>query len=1107
MLLLMSRVLGVLLLCSTLTARAQDAPPWEAMDYGPFLSAAIEVEPGNIAYKGIAVTVGDTPEGEATMLFDTDVLRWAAGWRGGGVDLRGIVYDGPHGIHPGIDGEPDWSTNTGPGVSVDGDFADLRAWPYGPIDGQRMRWEGIHVKDDDLALRYRVGQTEIREQPGLVVKDGLSVYTRGIEYEGTDAELMLGLLKAPRESLQWLDVAPDPSAAAGAPDHFAVVVRSGQELRQAIGIVEATSGEARVVQQGPDIRLVLNPGKHAGPARVLVAVASIEDEEELETFTGILRGLSLPKPFADFSVLPQDQWIPSVATSGQTGYDPFSIDDSIPIVAEAGAPARNIALKAASSATMGITAFNGTVRTDADVPVDEAYAWASVTSNATMPGPVASWTFDEGEGEAMRNEVTGRRDLELDGVTWRRGLKGRCLDFDGTARATWSGNHMDFTRSDLTFAAWIYTTADGTIMSKTRPEGEWVPDGVTFFVREGRLAFDVGWVGVVHGSTNVADGSWHHVAFNWSHHDGAVRLYVDGREEASGTLPVGGPVDESVVQLGFTAENFPSPTWFSGFMEGVQVFHARLDEGQLSEVAGQTGAALVQAWLVRGEWPGATWRRIGGGDVVLHLPSEPDRREASLLTWSGPEPNLDDAITRLRGLAAPVRDAFTVDLLTRPEENPWDAWMRFGAVDFLPGTDAAVVSTWSGDVWLVEGLDDPALEELTWTRIASGLSQPLGLRVRDGEIFVLGRDQITRLRDLNGDWVTDFYENFNNDTMNSEHFHEPASGLQTDAAGHFYYLKAARHAKDAIHPHHGTLVKVEADGSRSTILASGFRAPNGLAVEPDGAFFGSDQEGHWMPANRLNRITDGGFYGNNWTGTPMTDLDTYDPPLAWVHPTVDRSPSSQIRVTTPAWGDLNGRLLGLSYGTGEIYLILEDEIDGLHQGGVVKLPIQVPTGLMSARFNPTDGHLYACGLVGWSSDGTVDGGLYRVRSTGPLPPLPDDFRAVNDGLVLHFTQPLDPTAADPDRWDLKAWNYKWTARYGSPEFKLNGDAGRTNWPVTKVHLSPDRRTVWLQVPDMSPAMQVHVDYAVPVGGSDHEGYAHLTVHQLAPESGRTHVDD
>jgi aspartate/methionine/tyrosine aminotransferase len=38
-------------------------------------------------------------------------------------------------------------------------------------------------------------------------------------------------------------------------------------------------------------------------------------------------------------------------------------------------------------------------------------------------------------------------------------------------------------------------------------------------------------------------------------------------------------------------------------------------------------------------------------------------------------------------------------------------------------------------------------------------------------------------------------------------------------------------------PHHGTLLKVARDGSTTEILATGFRAANGVCVEPDGTFY------------------------------------------------------------------------------------------------------------------------------------------------------------------------------------------------------------------------------------------------------------------------------
>ncbi|MFQ3169577.1 MAG: hypothetical protein ACI8QI_002151, partial [Limisphaerales bacterium] len=84
--------------------------PYIDMNYGPYLSASIEVAPGNIAYKGIAIRLdagpGGVSKGSEFVLFDTDTLRMAAAWSGDGfIDWRSIVYDGSHGTHPKLVGE------------------------------------------------------------------------------------------------------------------------------------------------------------------------------------------------------------------------------------------------------------------------------------------------------------------------------------------------------------------------------------------------------------------------------------------------------------------------------------------------------------------------------------------------------------------------------------------------------------------------------------------------------------------------------------------------------------------------------------------------------------------------------------------------------------------------------------------------------------------------------------------------------------------------------------------------------------------------------------------------------------------------------------------
>ena len=223
---------------------------------------------------------------------------------------------------------------------------------------------------------------------------------------------------------------------------------------------------------------------------------------------------------------------------------------------------------------------------------------------------------------------------------------------------------------------------------------------------------------------------------------------------------------------------------------------------------------------------------------VVRVSSDADAKALASSITNGLATNLA-ALTRggparwpevLKTAIKPGRDdgPFAVDTLGLPENNPWLCQLRLTGFDFLDGGRRAAVCTWDGDVWLVSGLDAPS-GELSWKRIASGLFQPLGLKVRDGNIFVGCRDQIVILRDSNGDGETDFYENFNSDHQVTEHFHEFAMGLQTDADGNFYYAKAARHGKTALVPQHGTLLRVSRDGLRTDILATGFRAPTASA--------------------------------------------------------------------------------------------------------------------------------------------------------------------------------------------------------------------------------------------------------------------------------------
>ncbi len=440
---------------------------------------------------------------------------------------------------------------------------------------------------------------------------------------------------------------------------------------------------------------------------------------------------------------------------------------------------------------------------------------------------------------------------------------------------------------------------------------------------------------------------------------------------------------------------------------------------------------------------------------------------------------------------------FAVDVLTLPESNPWLCRMRPSGFDFLPDGRSAAVCTWDGDVWIVGGLDEPA-HGLTWRRIAAGLFQPLGLKVIDGRIYVGCRDQVVRLCDLNGDGEADLYECYNSDHQVTEHFHEFAMGLQADAEGNLYYAKAARHGLAAVVPQHGTLLKIAKGGGPTEILATGFRAPNGVCLHPDGTFFLTDQEGFWTPKNRINRVKRGGFYGNMWGYHNITDTSdgAMEPPVCWITNAFDRSPAELVRVETnhPAWAPLRGSLLNLSYGNGKVFVVPHEVVGGRMQGGMCALPVPPsPTGIMRGRFSPTDGHLYTCGLFAWAGDRTRPGGFYRVRATGKPMYVPVGLHARKGGIAITFTDRVDrESASDPKNYGARTWSLKRTAGYGSRH--IDERPAR----IAAARVTDDDRTVFLEIPDLRPTWCMEITYAIRgASGEAVVGTIDNTIHGLS----------
>jgi hypothetical protein len=387
------------------------------------------------------------------------------------------------------------------------------------------------------------------------------------------------------------------------------------------------------------------------------------------------------------------------------------------------------------------------------------------------------------------------------------------------------------------------------------------------------------------------------------------------------------------------------------------------------------------------------------------------------------------------------------------------------------------------------------------------------LKIVDNTVYVLGRDQITRLHDLNGDGEADFYENFNNDTVVTPNYHEFCLDLDTDSQGNFYFAKGSPWTPSVDSPHQGCLFKVSKDGAKMEIVATGLRAPNGLAVGPHDEITVSDNQGHWMPSSKLNWIKPGGFYGmtpaahremklqrngtnfvanpsdpearvrfrfQGWDpGSPMPE--SYDEPFCWLPQSMDNSSGGQVWVTGDKWGPLKDHLLFMSYGKCTLFHVMMEEVGGLRQGGMVQLPLKFYSGLMRGRCNPRDGQIYVCGLRGWQSAAVKDGGFYRVRYTGKPVHTAKEIHVRHNGVEIEFTSPLDAaSAADVANWSVERWNYVWSPSYGSPEVSVADPTKRGHDPVEvrSIRVAADHKTLLLEIPALKPAMQMRIKYRI-----------------------------
>jgi glucose/arabinose dehydrogenase len=451
-----------------------------------------------------------------------------------------------------------------------------------------------------------------------------------------------------------------------------------------------------------------------------------------------------------------------------------------------------------------------------------------------------------------------------------------------------------------------------------------------------------------------------------------------------------------------------------------------------------------------------------------------------------------------RGTRSAAKDAYVVDDIALPLDNPWRRNVRPGDIQFLPdGTGVSV--TLDGDVWLVHGAHEPAGRN-RWTRFASGLHEPLTLAIRDGQIYVFDRNGIWRLRDTNGDGEADVHELFSNAFAQTADMREFPSTIRLAPGGEFVIAKGNQQAT-TIGKHNGSVLRISADGRRATVLGYGFRQPNlGVNVRT-GLVTASDQQGNYIPTTPLHIVRDRQFYGFLSDKLPR---EVYPAPIAdaltWLPHAANASAMSQVWLFGARMGPLNDALVHIGFNNPELFRVILNERSATPQAAVVSITRAFDFPPLNGSVNPADGQLYLAGfqILGWGTTATRLAGLGRVRYTGAETTLPREIVPMDTGVLLRFDVALDPAkAADPDNYSLTSWHYKRTYQYGSPQFKADGTPGIDRLAPSRAYLSRDGRSVFVGVPGMKPVMQMRAGWTLATAaGRTFQDSAYFTPHAL-----------
>ncbi|MDU0352917.1 PA14 domain-containing protein [Paraglaciecola aquimarina] len=361
-----------------------------------------------------------------------------------------------------------------------------------------------------------------------------------------------------------------------------------------------------------------------------------------------------------------------------------------------------------------------------------------------------------------------------------------------------------------------------------------------------------------------------------------------------------------------------------------------------------------------------------------------------------------------------------------------------GGIDFMPD-GRMVVTTWDpeGSVYLVDNYQSSP-EQINVTRIAKGLAEPLGVKVVDGDIYVLQKQELTRLVDSNNDGFMDKYELVSNDWAATDNFHEFAFGLEYED-GYFYGALATAilpggASADPQAPSRGKVIKIAKDTGEVEFIAHGLRTPNSIGRGIDNKLFIADNQGDWLPACKIVELTPGAWYGSRSVDFEGTANLTETLPVVWLpQGDIGNSASQPAPLNI---GPYQNQMIHGDVTHGGIKRVFAERVDGRLQGAVFRFSQGLEAGVNRLMWAP-NGSLIVGGVGNpgnWAHGQKLWYGLqsltYNQHSTFEML----SVSARSDGFEITLTEPIKQNrVVQADDFEIQQWYFEPTAEYGGPK--------------------------------------------------------------------------